>query len=311
MSNTTGMPEVDPQMPNAMSVYGQDGALEDFPVLKAFQQYVDAEQAKAQKRMTGLCIFFITLMVGIVAVFVLLLMNISARNQALNDRMIELAMNRNNNAVPASSPVVVQPPQDSAAILALTDKMDALQKKLAEDQAKAERAAKEAAEKAEKAAKEAAEKAEKAAIEAAKPKGPTAEELEIKRLKALLSAEKEKNSLEKERLRQAELEAYRRKHYPEYYAPKTQVPKDRYEDEIIDDVEDEEADDIDIDQLIDEVKALRKKRDESPSQPNKKKQAQKKAQPPKALPPASAEKEYSIPVDVQGSSMNWNIPDED
>ena len=161
MNTPNEMPDVDPQMTNAMSVYGQDGALDDFPVLKAFQQYVDAEQAKAQKRMTALCIFFITLMVGIVAVFVLLIMNISARNQALNDRMVELAMNREHT----SSPVVVQPPQDSAAILALTAKMDAMQKKLAEDQAKAEQAA-----------KEAAEKAQKAAIEAATPKGPTAEE---------------------------------------------------------------------------------------------------------------------------------------
>ena len=29
-----------------ISVYGQDNALDDFPVLKAFQQYIDAEHAK-------------------------------------------------------------------------------------------------------------------------------------------------------------------------------------------------------------------------------------------------------------------------
>lgn len=283
------MPDVDPQMTNAMSVYGQDGALDDFPVLKAFQQYVDAEQAKAQKRMTALCIFFITLMVGIVAVFVLLIMNISARNQALNDRMVELAMNREH-----SSPVVVQPPQDSAAILALTAKMDAMQKKLAEDQAKAEQAA-----------KEAAEKAQKAAIEAATPKGPTAEELEIKRLKALLAAEKEKASLEKERQRQAELEAYRRKHYPEYYAPKKKTatpPEETYEEDV------EEAEDYELDDLLEEVKALRSRVDKEEPVKNTKSRPSRPA--PSQVKP-EPEKEYSIPVDVKGSSMNWNIPDED
>ena len=45
---------------NAVSVYGQTDAMDDFPVLKAFQQYIDAEQAKAQKRMTTLCIFFVS-----------------------------------------------------------------------------------------------------------------------------------------------------------------------------------------------------------------------------------------------------------
>ena len=290
MNTPNEMPDVDPQMTNAMSVYGQDGALDDFPVLKAFQQYVDAEQAKAQKRMTALCIFFITLMVGIVAVFVLLIMNISARNQALNDRMVELAMNREHT----SSPVVVQPPQDSAAILALTAKMDAMQKKLAEDQAKAEQAA-----------KEAAEKAQKAAIEAATPKGPTAEELEIKRLKALLAAEKEKASLEKERQRQAELEAYRRKHYPEYYAPKKKTaapPEETYEEDV------EEDEDYELDDLLEEVKALRSRVDDEEPVKNTKSRPSRPA--PSQVKP-EPEKEYSIPVDVKGSSMNWNIPDED
>ena len=299
MNDTTGMPGVDPQMTNAMSVYGQDGALDDFPVLKAFQQYVDAEQAKAQKRMTALCIFFITLMVGIVAVFVLLLINISARNQSLNDRMIELALNR-EHAAPASSPVVVQPPQDSAAILALTAKMDAMQKKLAEDQAKAEQAA-----------KEAAEKARKAAIEAATPKGPTPEELEIKRLKALLAAEKEKSSLEKERQRQAELEAYRRKHYPEYYAPekpRRATVKEPVRDEIEEEIDEED----DLDDIVNFAKKVSEDDDEeTPSQAEPVKSQAKPVKTETKPTEPEPEKEYSIPVDVKGSSINRNIPDED
>ena len=42
---------------NAISIYGQEG-LDDFPVLKAFQQYIDAEQSKSRKRMIMLCVFF-------------------------------------------------------------------------------------------------------------------------------------------------------------------------------------------------------------------------------------------------------------
>ena len=66
--------------------------MDDFPVLKAFQQYIDSEQAKARKRMLMLCAFFGFLMIVVIGVFVVLLVNVSARNQALNDRLIEFAM---------------------------------------------------------------------------------------------------------------------------------------------------------------------------------------------------------------------------
>ena len=45
-----------PAANNAISIYGQEG-LDDFPVLKAFQQYIDAEQSKSRKRMIMLCIY--------------------------------------------------------------------------------------------------------------------------------------------------------------------------------------------------------------------------------------------------------------
>jgi len=300
----------------AVSLYDQDGALDDFPVLKAFQQYIDAEQDKARRRMLSLCIFFGCLMTVVVAVFVVLMMHISSRNQALNDRMIELAMKRGDVAA-SSSPVVVQPPQDSAAILALTTKLDNLQKKLIEDQIKAEKSAADAIAKAERAAAEAVAKAEQAAIEAAKPKVPTAEEIEIKKLKALLQAEKDRNSEEKERLRQAELEAYRRKHYPELYEKpvdrRAKVRTVRFD-------EDEDDDTQELLDLVDERTAKTyfdeeddEKKDVSPA----KRVAKPKA---KETPttsskaaeqaPVEDEKEYSIPVDVKGSSIRWNIPND-
>ena len=39
--------DIDPEIPrNAVSIYGNNDAMDDFPVLKAFQQYIDAEHAK-------------------------------------------------------------------------------------------------------------------------------------------------------------------------------------------------------------------------------------------------------------------------
>lgn len=187
----------------AVSVYGSGDALDDFPVLKAFQQYIDAEQAKARKRLLALGIFFGALIFIVIAIFVILLMNVTNRNQQLNDRLIEFAMKDRSTG----SAVVVQPPQDSSAILTLTTKLEEMQRKLSETQIKAEKAVAEAEEKA----RQAATSAE------AKPKPPTAEELEIKRLRALLDEEKKKAEAEKERRRQEELEAYRRQHYPELY----------------------------------------------------------------------------------------------
>ena len=76
--------DIDPEIPrNAVSIYGNNDAMDDFPVLKAFQQYIDAEHAKARKRLISLGIFFGVFTGIVIAVFVALLMNVSARNQAL------------------------------------------------------------------------------------------------------------------------------------------------------------------------------------------------------------------------------------
>ena len=308
------MNNVNPEIPEtAISVYGQDGGLDDFPVLKAFQQYVDAEQSKARKRMLMLSIFFGCMMFVVIGVFVVMLMTISARNQALNDRLIEFAMKERSNAG-AGSAVVVQPPQDNSAILAMTAKLDALQKKLAEDQARAE-----------KAAAEAAEQARKAAIEAAKPKPPSPAELEVQRLRELLAAEKEKQkqaaekerqAAEKERLRQAELEAYRRKHYPELYERPVRTPtrrSARSQQVIPQEVSD------DLDDIINEDSAISYFDDEEPVKKTVRKPAKKPAAKPVAKPAAkpvekpaekSVEENYSIPVDIKGSSSSWQIPEE-
>ena len=287
MTNETihEIPEVDPETPEtAVRIYGQDDTMDDFPVLKAFQQYIDAEQARARKRMLTLCVFFGMLMLVVIAVFVGLLMNVSTRNQSLNDRLVEYAMkDRERQAA-----VIVQASQDNAALQAMTEKLDALQRKLAEDQARAEK------ERA-----EAAEKARLAAIEAAKPKGPTPEELEIKRLKALLAEEKKKHDVENEKKRQAELEEYRRKHYPELYSnEETEAELES----LPPPPQTNEGADEELDRILNETKPIEYFDDDQSHpapRPAKKATSRKKT------------KKYSIPVNVKGSSgANWQIPED-
>ena len=281
------IPEIDPEIPeNAVRLYGQSDAMDDFPVLKAFQQYIDSEQARARKRMLMLSVFFGVLMTVVITVFLVLLLGASSRNQTLNDRLVEYAMKERERM---SSPIVVQPQQpqqDNSAILALTTKLEELQKKLEESREKEEEARRQAA------------------IEAAKPKGPTPEELEIKRLNTLLAAEKAKQEAEKARLaaekekerqHQIEIEEYRRKHYPEFYEKKaTGKPQKDEHAELM----------KEIDSILEDSAAKTYFEEED---------LPKKARPSRVRKPSVAapvQKEYSIPVDVRGSSGRWSVPND-
>ena len=323
------MPGVDSPIPpqNAVSVYSQD-AMDDFPVLKAFQQYIDAEQAKARKRILSLGIFFGILTGAIIAVFVILLLNMSVRNQQLNDRILEFVMKDRDR-----QPVVVQPapqPDASSLVASLVAKLDAMQSKIAEEQAK----------KVEESLKRAQE-----APPAAAPgrKTPSSEQLEIERLRAQLAAEREKAAVEKERRRQEELEAYRRKHYPELYRTPAEAKESRRAapapaNKRRVDPADEEIEKIlkeaDVDEAIsyfddDEAepkqkasapkpaatpKASAPKTSATPKAPAMEKQpAQgKDAEPAPAAAPApqAQEPSYTIPVDVKKPKRSWRIPPE-
>ena len=265
--------------PNAVSVYGQTAdAMDEFPVLKAFQQYIDAEQAKARKRLISLGIFFAILTGAVIAVFVSLLIGIERRNQTLNDRLIEYAMRDRQSAAPA-----VQPQQDNTMMMMLTSKLEELQNKLKESQEKMDNAAKVAEER-------------KAAAEAsANPPSPTKQDLEIERLKLQLAAEKEKAAVEKERRRQAELEEYRRKHYPELYEQPKALRQVQRRKAVK--IEDDELDDDDAINYFDD--------DDEDEEEQVKPTARKPAKPaakPKAKP-------YTIPVEVRGTKSNWKLPD--
>ena len=299
MNTNAEMPEFDPEIPeHAVSVYGQsENAYEDFPVLKAFQQYIDSEQAKARKRMLLLCAFFGGLMFVVISVFVGLLVSASSRNQLLNDRLVEYAMRDRDQRT--GSAVVVQPAQDTSVVLALTAKLDEMQKKLAESQSSAE-----------KMASNAVARAELAMIEANKKKGPTAEELEIARLKALLATEREKQAVEREKQRQAELEEYRRKQYPELYK-KSEQPEQPKQTPAKSEAKDKVRQNDAHEELLKEVDKILGEGedaavtyfDEDEAEDEKKKTAR----PPS---PSTPKKEYSIPVDVQGSSSRWSIPND-
>ena len=299
------IPEVDPEIPprNAVSVYSQD-AMDDFPVLKAFQQYIDAEQAKARKRVLSLGIFFGILTGAVIAVFVVLLMNMTMRNQQLNDRLLDFAMKDRDR----HPPVVVQsaPQSDGSAFVAsLAAKLDALQSKIAEGlDRKAEDSAKPA-------------QAAPAAAPASPAATPSAEAAEIERLKALLDAERAKAALENERRRQAELEEYRRKHYPEYYRTQNNAADARPAPRAAAKRSRAEADDDEIEKILKETDVDEAisyfDDDETEAKPKasarKRKPVQKKAAKPAPAPQAE-EPAYSIPVDVKKPSRSWRIPPE-
>ena len=118
---------------NAVSIYGND-ALDDFPVLKAFQQYVDAEHTKAQRRLLSVCAFFTMLIIVIIGVFLFVVMNIrkdpsseatikalTESNNALQRQMMEQASKMNEQLMaqlaanskassPAPQPVAINSP---------------------------------------------------------------------------------------------------------------------------------------------------------------------------------------------------------
>lgn len=210
MENTNTIPEMDPGIPNnAVSLYGQQDAMDDFPVLKAFQQYVDAEQAKAQKRMTTLCIFFAIVLTLVITVFVTLLLTMGQRNQSDTNQLIQYLLKERDRA-----PVVVQTapstgysangaplatPQanNDAALQALIQSIDGLKRQMTQDEAPGFITTAPSAQSN-------PEKDVSAQLRAAQEK---------------IKAEREAMEKEKERLHQQEIELQKRRLYPECYNP--------------------------------------------------------------------------------------------
>ena len=210
-----------PHAANAVSIFGSTGNTNDFPVLKAFQEYIDAEQAKARKRMLGLSIFFILLLVVVVVTFTLVMTSVINRNQALSDRLLDIALREKTQAQPvvnvqppAPQPVVqpvIQQPSQADVLKPVLEKFD----KLAEAMVKAQQQQHVPV----------AAPAPVVVTTAAAPSPaaqPSAESAEIARLREELRREietrKEQEAKAKEEKRKAEIETHRRRLYPEYYA---------------------------------------------------------------------------------------------
>ncbi len=321
----------------AVSVYGQEG-LDDFPVLKAFQQYIDAEQTKARKRMIVLCVFFGFLMTVVILVFLLILKNVSEKNQMLNDRLVEKNQELNDRLVEyvvkssEKQNVIVQPPapapQNDAAIKAITDSLAAMQKQLSDQQSKElERQRAET---------------ERLRAEAAKPRTPPpptkeeiarkkqieADEKKIARVTAILKAEREKLAAEKEKLRQQEIDLHRRRMYPEYYEKKTEAkpePKAQEPKAPAQPAKSYVSDD-DIDDLIaaiptpiePERQTVKQVTPKPAAKPKAKPAAPKPAAKPKAKPaapkpsetkrPAQNADHFNVPLEINGEASDWLIP---
>ena len=198
--------------PTAISIYDNANGMDDFPVLKAFQQYIDAEQAKARKRMAIMGIFFAFMLIVVVAVFITLLVNSGERNQQLNDKLVEYAMRDRDREIAAKTAEMEQKTAEAlravrqdAALKSVNDMLADLQKQLQERDAKMTELA---AVKVETRPSEELLERERAAKE---------DEEKLKRATALLVQEKERLRAEKERLRLQEIELHRRRLYPEEY----------------------------------------------------------------------------------------------
>ena len=184
-------------MDNTLSIIPSDGATNEFPVLKAFQEYIDAEQSKARKRMLGLSVFFIVLLIVVVITFVLVLTTVVNRNQALSDRLLDYALKEREHVVqsaPAPQPAPAPVPQISPQEV-LKPFIDRLEREQAAMKASYEKQQKEAEAKA-------------AAQEAARNE-------EMRKVRAEL--EKERERAKKENDRQEAIERHRRRLYPDYY----------------------------------------------------------------------------------------------
>lgn len=204
-----------PPNPTPVALYGNQDAMDDFPVLKAFQQYVDSEQAKAHKRLMTVCAFFTILIFFIIGVFIFVVMNIRSnqnmpnpaadlqrqlmeQTSRMNEQLIEQLTAKQNvqTPSPAASVVVVG---DNGKDKALDGSFSAKERELAEREAKLKKRELENE-------KRELEEREKAIQE---------REENLKRDEEAKSARKEEDDAKKKR--EKEVLDHRRRLYPEYF----------------------------------------------------------------------------------------------
>lgn len=225
----------DPNSPSGrattVSVFEQSNGMNDFPVLKAFQEYIEAEQTRARKRMLGLSIFFVVLLVVVVVTFSVImaavinrdqqsLSAIATRNQELSDKLLDIAL---RERVPQQSVNVGQPQPPAratvqenssvnanSAALDLQPVLDRLEK-LATNLNKPQQPINSVV-------PTAADSVPVQQTVAAPTLATVGQQDEIRRQREAIAAERAKLKAEQEQLRREQVEQHRRRLYPEYYA---------------------------------------------------------------------------------------------
>ena len=210
----------------ALRIFDQANGMNDFPVLKAFQEYIEAEQARARKRTLGLSIFFIVLLVVVVVTFAVImaavinrdqqsLQAIATRNQALSDKLLDIAL---RERTPAAQPVVnvqqppaaVHPDTGAQALKPVLDRLESLTEALKKQPAGT---APQPVPMVQPAAPQPLPAAVSPELEAARR-----QQDELARQRAAVAAERARLREEQEQLRRDRIEQHRRRLYPDYYA---------------------------------------------------------------------------------------------
>ena len=210
----------------ALRIFDQANGMNDFPVLKAFQEYIEAEQARARKRTLGLSIFFIVLLVVVVVTFSVImaavinrdqqsLQAIATRNQALSDKLLDIAL---RERTPAAQPVVnvqqppaaVHPDAGAQALKPVLDRLESLTEALKKQPAGT---APQPVPMVQPAAPQPLPAAVSPELEAARR-----QQDELARQRAAVAAERARLREEQEQLRRERIKQHRRRLYPDYYA---------------------------------------------------------------------------------------------
>lgn len=285
-----------------ISVYNE-GVGEDFPVLKAFQQYIDAEQAKSRQRLLTVSIIFVVVLLAVIAIFSSMLIR-------SNDRLVDFAMKSGNGQIAASD-------EDNETLQTLTATIEELQNLQEQNRRLAESV--NAVAKGQKAlrpspmvkpAKTAV--SDKRAQELAKLQQEW-EQLKLEKQK--FADEQEK--LRQEKLREEELERYRREHYPEYYAKreaaanKVKSPSLMTSDELDSELEKEVSyeeleEEEEVKPIVRKAKPVIKE-DPLPKMTKTSKEGDGNLVDDDAVQYFSDD-DYTIPVEVKGTKSGWYVP---
>ena len=210
----------------ALRIFDQANGMNDFPVLKAFQEYIEAEQARARKRTLGLSIFFIVLLIVVVVTFSVImaavinrdqqsLQAIATRNQALSDKLLDIAL---RERTPAAQPVVnvqqppaaVHPDTGAQALKPVLDRLESLTEALKKQPAGT---VPQPVPMVQPAVPQPLPAAVSPELEAARR-----QQDELARQRAAVAAERARLREEQEQLRRDCIEQHRRRLYPDYYA---------------------------------------------------------------------------------------------